>query len=433
MRNIEVIGMTKSECLLANVRVIIGSEGFLVRNRKNKQDFTRQRKLPFCSLIFFFLNLIRQTLQKELTCFIREFSEHNNISKSAFCQSRMKLRPEAFIELNDELVRGFYADDELKTWNAFRLICIDGSTLELPKSQEIIDDFGVNSLENNTPISKTSVCFDLLNEIILDSVIAPNHSSEYDLALSHFTKLRPRDLLILDRGYGARWLFLMLLQKKVDFVIRLQKVFGPDIDSFWASEALSAIIHVGQPPKKTKTRLSKIGITFEPFSIRIVKVKLKNGEIEVLATSLIDEKAFPTEIFKDLYRMRWGVESNYHHLKNHIEIGNFTGYSTQSIYQDYNASILIANIQSLIILDAQQKISVTNDKRQYRYKVNRNLSIGYLKDKIIDILTSDNPRYYQELVALFQIEPIPVREGRTYPHHSKRYKRKWYMNQRRAL
>ena len=425
--------MTKSECLLTNVRSVIGSEAFLVRNRKNKQDFTRQRKLPFCSLIFFFLNLIRQTLQKELTYFIREFGEHKNISKSAFCQSRMKLRPEAFIELNDELVSGFYADDELKKWNAFRLICIDGSTLELPRSQEIIDYFGVNSLENNTPIGKISVCFDLLNEIILDSVIAPNHSSEYDLALSHFTKLRPHDLLILDRGYGARWLFLMLLQKRVDFVIRLQKIFGRDIDSFWDAESLSTIIRVEQPPKKTKMRLARLGILFEPFSFRLVKVKLNNGDTEVLATSLTDEKKYPHEMFKDLYKMRWGVESNYHHLKNHIEIGNFTGYSIQSIYQDYNASILIANIQSLIVLDAQQKMSATNDKRQYQYKVNRNLSIGYLKDRIVDILLSDNPHYYQELVELFQIEPIPIREGRTYQRHFKRYKRKWYMNQRRAL
>lgn len=425
--------MTKSECVLSKVRSVVGSNGFLERNRMHQRDFTRQRKLPFCSLIYFLLNLIRQTLQKELTCFIQEFGEHNHISKSAFCQSRMKLRPEAFIEMNNELVHSFYADDEIKTWNKFRLICIDGSTLELPRSPEIINDFGVNSAENNTPIGKTSVCFDLLNEIILDSVIAPNKSSEYDLAVSHFGKLRPKDLLILDRGYGARWLFFMLLQRQADFVIRIQKGFGSDADKFWNSKEQSTIIHVTQPPKKTMYRLTFFGESFQPFTYRLVKVKLENGETEVLATSLIDEKTYPNDIFKELYHLRWGVESNYHHLKNHIEIGNFTGCSSQSIQQDYNASILIANIQSLIVLDAQQKISATNDKKQYRYKVNRNLSIGYLKDKIVDILTSDNPHYYQELVNLFQIEPIPIREGRTYPRHFQRHKRKWYMNQRRAL
>ena len=428
-----MIEITKSEGILSKIRSIIGSEGFLLRSRMRKHDFTRQRKLPFCSLIFFLLNLIRHTLQEELTCFIREFGEHNHISKSAFCQSRMKLKPEAFIELNDGLVSSFYSDDELKSWQGFRLVCIDGSTLELPRSEEIIKDFGVNTPENNTPIGKISVCFDLLNEIILDSVIAPNRSSEYDLALSHFTKLRPKDLIILDRGYGARWLFFMLIQKKVDFVIRLQRIFGPDIDSFWESESLSTVLNVDKPPDKTKTRLSKLGLPFHPFSIRLVKVKLKNGETEVLATSLIDEKTHPAEIFKDLYKKRWGVETNYNHLKNHIEIGNFTGYSTQSIFQDYNASILIANIQSLMILDAQQKIDVTKDKRKYHYKVNRNLSTGYLKDKIVDILSSDNPDYYKEIVDLFQVEPIPIREGRTFPRQSKRYKRKWYMNQRRAL
>lgn len=425
--------MTKSECLLSKTRSLIDSRGFLERSRKHQQDFTRQRKLPFCSLIYFFLNLIKQTVQKELTCFIQGFGEHKNISKSAFCQSRMKLRPEAFIELNDELVRSFYSDDEIKTWNKFRLICIDGSTLELPNSPEIINDFGVNSVENNTPIGKTSVCFDLLNEIILDSVIAPNKSSEYYLAVMHFGKLRPKDLVILDRGYGARWLFLMLLQSKTDFVIRIQRGFGSDADEFWNSKEESTVIQITHLPKKSAHRLSFFGKVFRQFACRLVKVELKTGEIEVLATSLIDKKTYPNDIFKDLYNLRWGVESNYHHLKNHIEIGNFTGYSSQSIQQDYNASIFIANVQSLIILDAQQKISSTQNTRKYRYKVNRNLSLGYLKDRIVNILTSNDPNYYKEIVELFQIEPVPIRQGRTFPRHSKRYKRKWYMNQRRAL
>jgi hypothetical protein len=38
----------------------------------------------------------------------------------------------------------------------------------------------------------------------------------------------------------------------------------------------------------------------------LVRVTLKSGETEVLATSLLDEAAFPTHVFKDLYHLRWG-------------------------------------------------------------------------------------------------------------------------------
>ena len=45
----------------------INSIEFMKRNRYNDKDFTRKRKLPFTSLIFFMINLVKQTLQKELT------------------------------------------------------------------------------------------------------------------------------------------------------------------------------------------------------------------------------------------------------------------------------------------------------------------------------------------------------------------------------
>lgn len=80
----------------------IESQSFLESNRKSKNDFTRIRKLPFSSLILFMINLIKQTLQKELTLFMKHFSKNKfgNITKSAFCQSRLNLEPKAFLELN---------------------------------------------------------------------------------------------------------------------------------------------------------------------------------------------------------------------------------------------------------------------------------------------------------------------------------------------
>ena len=69
----------------------INSIDFMKRNRYADKDFTRKRKLPFVSLIFFMINLIKQTLQKELTNFISLISSSKeNITKSAFSQSRKK-------------------------------------------------------------------------------------------------------------------------------------------------------------------------------------------------------------------------------------------------------------------------------------------------------------------------------------------------------
>lgn len=422
-----------TKVILDKIKNKIKSQKFMERNRINEKDFTRSRKMPFYLLVCFMLNSIKQTLQKELTSFVSAFTKYSNLTKSAFCQQRLKLKPEAFIELNDTLIKEFYTDNVVEQWNDRRLLCIDGSTLELPSSPEIIDYFGVNSESNQIPIAKISTLFDLLNELMLDTNIAPSHSSEYDLAIKHLDRVKESDLLIMDRGYGARWLFFLLLKKKADFVIRLQHGFGSDFDEFWNSKENSKIIEINEISYKSKRRLISMNIKFKPFKLRVVKVILDYGEVEVLATSLLDEDKFPVEIFKELYNKRWGVETNYSHLKNHIEIGNFTGYSVQAIKQDFYVNAFIANIQRLIIKDAQIELNSKIEHRKYDYKINRNLSLGYMKDKIIKLLTSNNPQYYDELVRLFQIEPVPIRKDRKYSRKKHKSKRKYYINQKRAL
>lgn len=428
-----MVQLKNSRNILDKIKNKIESTSFMEESKMSTADFTRNRKLPFCFLIYFMFNSVKQTLQKELTNFMSHFTKYDSVTKSAFCQQRLKLKPEAFIKLNDELTNEFYTDNVIEKWNDYRLLSIDGSTLELPKSEETIRDFGVNTKMNMVPMAKISTLFDLMNDIIIDSTIASNHASEYNLAITHFDKLKEGDLLLMDRGYGARWLFYLLILRKIDFVIRLQHGFGDDMDQFWNSSENSKIIEITELPKKSKTRLMQLKIPFVPFKIRIIKVILDNEEIEVLATSLLDEDKYSVQIFKELYNKRWGIEVNYSHLKNHIEIGNFTGYSTQIIKQDFYANQFIANVQRIIIRDAQLELNSKMKDRKYKYKINRNLSLGFMKDKIIELLTSNKEDYYEQLVKLFQLEPIPIRKDRKYPRSEKRWKRKYYLNQKKAI
>ena len=415
--------------LIHQISTRIKSKDFLISQRRNSKSFTRKRKMPFENLLFFMLNSAKRSTQIELTDYMGLFTTHKNITKSAYCQQRMNLKHEAFIELNDDFVNGFYEKAEYTKWNDFRIVCIDGSTLLLPYSNKIREEFGVNSDTNNVPMSRVTTLYDPLNDLMIDSSISPNNSAEIRMAVEHFQKLKNGDLLLLDRGFGARWLFYILLHKKIDFVIRIQREFGKDVDSFWESKETSKIILVEELPQKSKKILGEI----PPFKFRLVKVFLENGEIEVLATSLFDEIKYPPEIFKNLYFLRWGIETNYDHLKNHIEIGNFSGYTPLVIKQDFYANVLISNIQSLIIKDAQLKLDEQKKELQYKYKINKNLSLGYMKNKLIKILMSNSKNQYEELVELFLIEPVPIRRGRKFPRHPKRHKKRFYINKKRSI
>lgn len=60
------------------------------------------------------------------------------------------------------------------------------------------------------------------------------------------------------------------------------------------------------------------------LKVRIVFVKLKTGETEILFTNLPTEIATPEEL-KELYGSRWTIEKDYDRLKNELHIEKFTG------------------------------------------------------------------------------------------------------------
>ena len=433
------INKNKSRKIIETIKKKVFSKEFMLRSKYNKKDFTRNRKLPFSSLILFMLNLVKDTLQKELTNYMILLSSSDvspkKISKSAFSQSRSKLKPDAFVEMNNTLVHEFYADDDFLTWEGFRLLSIDGSTCQLPYSDDLSNYFG--QVEGNSgktfPIARISTFYDLLNEIIIDSRIAPYKTAELDLALKHLDKLKKNDLVILDRGYPAIWLFYLLMLKGTNYVVRLQKNFIKEANEFWDSKEESKILEIKNCPSKSQERLNKLGISFNSFKLRLVKVILDNGEMEILATSLLDEEKYYTSIFKNLYFRRWGIETNYDHLKNQIEIENFTGLTKIAIEQDFFANMFIANLQSIIIKDAKEELEKENKNCKYEYKINRNLSLSYMKDRVIKLFTSNDPHYYDKLVQLFKIEPIPIRNGRKFNRKSSTRKKKYFINKGRAF
>ena len=428
-----------SKRIIDRIKRILYSDRFMNNNRLSNKDFTRKRKLPFVSLVLFMINLIKQTLQKELTHFMELIkNKKENITKSAFSQSRLKLKPEAFIELNNTLVEEFYTDNIIKKWKGFRLLAIDGSKLILPThSKELMEKYGTLSSGMIIPQAQISTCYDVLNEIILDSQLETIQINEMNQAVRHLENLTKGDLIIFDRGYSATWFYYMIKLKGLDFVNRIPKGFRKDAENFRLSNKKDDIIEVDIPPQKSRYGLQRHGLTKEtvgPFKLRLVKVILDTGEVEVLAMTLLNKEKYPLEIFRDLYFKRWGIETNYNRLKSNIHVEEFSGLTEIAIRQDFFANVLINNLQSIIALDSKEEMDEENKDNKYEYKINRNLSLGFMKDRIVEILTSNNPKYYDELKELFKMNPNPIRQSRKNPRKPQdKNRRKYFMNRKRAV
>ena len=74
------------------------------------KDFTRNRVFSFGRLILFQINIATKSLNVELNRFFKRIeynSEEKSYSKQSYSEARMKMKHNAYIELNEELVKGY--------------------------------------------------------------------------------------------------------------------------------------------------------------------------------------------------------------------------------------------------------------------------------------------------------------------------------------
>ncbi len=409
------------------------SNSLILDFKVSKNDFTRKRKQTFSNTVLFMMNFLTKSLSIEIDNFISflkdriGFSDTQSFTKSAFVQRRKKIKPELFKHLSDNLIKEFYTDndDAIQLWKGFRLLAIDGSRITLPDTKELETLYGRTKNQNKTGVvqARVSVLYDVLNQLVIDGKLSSLSVGETKLALEHHRFCKKSDLIIYDRGYPSFDLVNQHYTKGINFLIRCKIDFNKVIYKFYQSGASSTIVKI-YPGKNTKT-------TDKPYSkdtseeVRLIRVVLSSGETEILMTSLTNVIEYPNSLFKDLYFLRWGIETFYDELKNKIKAEHFSGYSEHSILQDFYGSLFVSNIQSLIANEVNEELASQNSNK-YQYKVNVNLSYGFMKDRIIAIFLSDKEMSccINEIRELFKTHTIPIRPNRKHPRNVGKYRRR---------
>lgn len=143
-----------------------------------EQDFTRNRKQPFCSTLLFILNLLRKSLTIEIDGFIRHLNDRfpwsnaRHFTSSAFIQNRKKINPAVFNHLSEIIVENFYTATNRKCnlLNGFRILTVDGSRITLPFTLELKKCYGAtkNQYGEGVVQARASVLYDVLNGIVLE-------------------------------------------------------------------------------------------------------------------------------------------------------------------------------------------------------------------------------------------------------------------------
>ena len=324
--------------------------------------------------------MVKGSLQDELDLFFKTINPEGGwkrvVSKSAFCKARKKLKYLAFIELNQLITRFFYIHFSNKTWHGFNLLAIDGSTLGLPFSEENMDYFGGDASKKKKSVqARVSQLFDTLNKITIHALIAPVKTGEREMASEHLLYIRPTDLVLLDRGYPAFWLFKLILTNGGQFCARISPKTWKKVGQFADSKAKDGILEI-KADYLARKHCQELGLDYEPITLRLIRI---GPDDQILVTSLMDNDVYPYEIVNDLYHYRWPVETDYNTLKNRIVVESWTGLSITSIYQDFHAKVLSKNLAAVLIHSVQEELDQQQDSRKYKYQVNWTQAISKLK------------------------------------------------------
>jgi hypothetical protein len=403
------------------LRDLIDDPAFIARHRRSETDFTRHRSLPFPIVVLFLLNLIKGGLQRELDEFFQVLRDtevaERVVTKSAFCAARQKLKPTAFIDLNHDLVRRWYHKAPVRRWRGLDVRAVDGSTLRLPDTPDAIASFGQMFPAHSAPatLARISQIYDPLNGLILDAIIAPYHRDERDLLLDHLGALDAGSLLLLDSGYPAFWVFAALQARKIAWCARVALDTWSVIRDFLAAGRAEAIVTL-QPHAEAQVDCRARSLPTTPIRVRLIRVILPTGEVEVLMTSRLDSDDYPGEDFAALYHLRWAHEENYKRFKCRVEVENWSGKSALTICQDFHAKVLALNLTAVLVSTAQNVVDDRYRDDVHPKQVNMTHALCALKRAVVRLLTSANPLdLLRRLIEIFARTVEPVRPGRSYP------------------
>ncbi len=352
------------------------------------------------------------------------------MTKSAFCQQRMKIKDLFFACLNEMLVDSFYRHygENVRRWNGYRLIAVDGSLVTLINKDDAMAHFGTqgNHVKEMT-MGQVLSAFDVLNEITIKADMFPIKQAEQKLAQKWVPFYEPDMLLIYDRGYPGFTNFYLHQHKEQPqaFLMRCPLGFCGEVKAFVENKKTD-VVSSFKATRYASDELYKHGFIVpvgSTIDIRLIKVILEDGTMEVLATNLFDQNAYPHCIFKELYFMRWGVETKYAVVKNQLQLEAFSGQKVVSIMQDFYITFLLSNLQEIIAKSCQNNLIHITKLRKHRYKINRNIAFGIMKNRIVSLLMIHDPeKILSELEKLFIQNIEPIRQNRRYPHERKTVK-----------
>ena len=307
-------------------------------------------------------------------------------------------------------------------WHGWRVVAVDGSCVRVPRWRETQDSYGLGpNGDGSVVMARVVGLLGVASGQLLHAEIGAYDQGERSLLVRALRAVSPHELLVLDRGYPAWWLFALFNQRDIEFCARLDRCgcASAEVKRFIRSGASELIIEQ-RLSSAALAQLRALGAKAEKGStlrLRLVRVVLSTGSIEVLATSLLDSAAYPGAEFAALYHARWRIEEALETLKHRLHLEGFTGELPHAIEQEIHAKILVANITAALCSQAHERLG---DDKAANYRVNQTVAIKHWPGLAVAWITGAAgllEQRLEELVVLLTHSVDKLRPSRSCPRN----------------
>lgn len=384
-------------------------------------DFSRNRKIDFKTFVGITINSGGCAMSKELLDFF-DF-DVDTPTVSAYTQQRAKVLPDAFEHLFKTFTdRNVYKG---KKYQGYRLIACDGSNLSIASDPNDTETaWKSNQFDLKTNHLHLNAFYDVLNRVYIDAIVQT--ASEYgeERACVDMIKRSTLDnaILVADRNYENYNVIAHAINKGWRFVIRIKDVSSNGIASglkLPSDKTFDIDVNLNLTRKQTKATKAA-GYKFMPanqkfdflplksndiypLSFRIARFAINEDHYEVVITNL-DRFAFPAEKLKEIYKLRWGVETSFRELKYAIGLTSFHARKANYIKQEIFARLLLYNYCELITTYVIRQMKQRDKTKQVNFTVAIYICREYLRQK-----RQLSP---PDVIKLIEKHILPVRPNR---------------------
>lgn len=262
----------------------------------------------------------------------------------------------------------------------------------------------------------------MILSILVDN-IKPYEENESFAMIEMIKKLtaNQKTIIMADRGYETYNIFANIQERGLFYLIRIKDTSKKGSISGSLSLPVSCEFDeeieliMTRKQKFYKTKGYKYLSNSSPFDfldsenlfytlhLRLTQFQLENGVYECIASNL-DKEEFPPEKIKELYHMRWGIETSFRELKYTIGLTNLHSKNVEYICQEIYAKLILYNFCEII----SANIILEERNRKYTYQLNYTMAIQicrhYLRQTFVTI----------DVEGLIKKELSPQRPHRQY-------------------